>query len=194
MTKILLAALIGGIVMFAWEAVANELLPLGEAGVSGLDNEAAIMATLKENVKQPGLYIFPGAEMRQPGLTGAQKQEAMKSAEAKFKAGPVGALAFHPEGIDQVAGMFIIQCVLDILTMLVAVLLLAKASALRSYAGRVAFVTAMGLVPTLGAEMRYWNWFGFPAMFAMSQGLIHLVAFLLAGLAVAALVKPAKVG
>jgi hypothetical protein len=193
MLKILLAALLGGIVMFLWDGLSHEVLPLGEAGVQGLHNEAAIVAVLKENVKQRGIYIFPGGEMFQPGLTSAQKQEAMKKAEAQFKAGPAGIMVVNPGGIDTSATMFVSQCVFDILAMLVAVILLAKASALRGYGARVLFITAIGLVPTLNAELPYWNWYGFPTTFIVAQGVGHLAAFLFGGLVAAALVKPAKV-
>ena len=72
MKKILLAGVLGGIAMFLWEGLAHVVLPLGEAGIRGLDNEAAVVATIKDNVKQAGFYIFPGGEALQPGLSGAR--------------------------------------------------------------------------------------------------------------------------
>ena len=65
--------------------------------------------------------------------------------------------------------------------------------ALTSFGGRLLFVTSIGLVPTLSAELPYWNWYGFPTGYIMSQGLIHLVGFLVGGLVAAWLVRPAKV-
>ena len=57
--KILLAGMVAGLVLFVWESVAHMALPLGEAGIRGLDNESAVLASLKENVKQDGFYFFP---------------------------------------------------------------------------------------------------------------------------------------
>jgi hypothetical protein len=189
--KILLTALLGGIVMFMWEGLAHEVLGLGEAGVRGLDHEAAVVANIKDNVKEPGLYIFPGGEMLNPSLTAAQKEAATKKAMEQYRAGPSGIMVVHPEGIDAESPRhFIDQCLFDVLVMLVAAILLALATGITSFGGRLLFVTLIGLVPTLNAEFPYWNWYGFPTVYIMSQALIHLVGFMAAGLVAAWLMKP----
>jgi hypothetical protein len=192
-TKILLAGLLGGLVMFLWEGVAHEVLPLGETGVRGLDNEAAVVAVLKETVKEPGLYFFPGGEMLKPGLSAAQKEAATKKAMEQFRTGPAGIMVVHPEGLDATSpSHFAYQGLFDVGVMLLAAFLLSRAVALTSFGGRLLFVTLIGLVPTLNAELPYWNWYGFPTLYIMSQGLIHLVGFLLGGLVAAWLVKPRR--
>ena len=58
--KILLTGILGGIVMFIWTSVAHMALPLGEAGVREIPNEAAILSVVQSNIgDQTGLYIFP---------------------------------------------------------------------------------------------------------------------------------------
>jgi hypothetical protein len=191
MTKILLAGLLGGIAMFMWEGLAHEVLPLGEAGVSGLSNEAAIVSTVKDNVKQAGFYIFPGGDLLQPGLTGAQREEAMKKAAEQWKAGPAGIMVVHPEGLGGDAPVNLVtQALFDIGVTLVAAILLSFAP-LSSFGARLAFVTAIGLVPTLNAELPYWNFYGFPTVFVMAQALIHLVGFAVAGVVLGMMVKSA---
>jgi hypothetical protein len=193
-TRILLAGLLGGLVMFLWEGMAHEVLPLGEAGVRGLDNEAAVVAVLKQNVKEPGLYIYPGSAMLKPGLSAAQKEEATKKAMEQFHSGPAGIMVVHPEGVDVDSPRhFIEQCLFDMAVMLLASFLLSRAVSHTSFGGRLLFVTLIGLVPTLNAELPYWNWYGFPTAYIMSQGIIHLVGFFLGGLVAAWLVKPRKV-
>src|ERR1043165_6600426 len=103
MKRILLGGLLGGIAMFLWEGLAHEVLPLGEAGIKGLSNQPAILAALKENVKEPGFYIFPWME-ETPGMTSAQKQQAMQQAMEKAKQGPAGLMVVHPEGTDYSMG------------------------------------------------------------------------------------------
>lgn len=191
--KILLAAVLGGIAMFMWEGLAHEVLPLGEAGISGLDNEAAVVANLKENVKHPGFYIFPGGEMLQPGLTSAHKEEVKKKVMAQWLAGPAGIMIVHPEGFDTGSSrMLITQCLLDIVVTLLAAFLLSLATSISGYGGRLLFVSLIGLVPTISAELPYWNWYGFPSTYVLAQGTEHLIGFVVAGLVVAAFVKTAK--
>jgi hypothetical protein len=188
-TKILLAGLLGGIAMFMWEGLAHEALPLGEAGLSGLPNEAAIVATVKDNVKQSGFYIFPGGEMLQPGLSGAQREEAEKKGAELWRAGPSGIIVVHPEGMETGStAMLVRQCLFDIgVTLLAAILL--SAAPLAGFGARLAFVTAIGLVPTLNAELPYWNFYGFPTVFVMAQALVHLIGFAVAGVVLGLMVK-----
>jgi len=61
MRRVILAGLLGGLALFAWESVAHLLLPLGQAGIKTIDNEQAVVASLRDNVKQSGLYFFPAA-------------------------------------------------------------------------------------------------------------------------------------
>jgi hypothetical protein len=59
--KILLAGILGGIVMFIWTSIAHMPLPLGEAGICEIPNEAAVLSEMQSNIgEQTGLYIFPG--------------------------------------------------------------------------------------------------------------------------------------
>ena len=59
--KILLAGILGGIAMFIWTAIAHLVLPLGEAGISEIPNESAVLSAMQSNIGgQTGLYIFPG--------------------------------------------------------------------------------------------------------------------------------------
>jgi hypothetical protein len=58
--KILLASVLGGIAMFIWGAVSHMVLGLGESSMKAMQNEDAVIAVMKENMKESGLYLFPG--------------------------------------------------------------------------------------------------------------------------------------
>ena len=124
--KIVLGAILGGIVLFVWEFVAHDLLPLGEAGIKALANEQAVMNGLKENVKEPGFYLFPAPEDR-PGMTAQQKQEAMRVMEDRWRHGPTGIMVVHPDGAEVMTPrQLATQLGADVLAMLVAAILLAQ--------------------------------------------------------------------
>jgi len=192
MKRILLGGLAGGIAMFLWEGIAHEVLPLGEAGIKGLNNQAAVLAALKENVKEAGFYIFPWME-ETPGMTRAQKQQAMQQAMEKARQGPAGLMVVHPEGTDySMPKLLGVQALLDIGVMLLASVLVAWSAPLKSYSAKVLFVAALGLLPTLTVELPMWNWYRFPGAYAGAQLVVHLVGFLLGGLGIAAMVRPAR--
>ncbi len=60
MGKKLLAAVLGGLAFFAWSSIAHLFLGLGNVGISEIPNEQAVVGSVKANITQPGLYIFPG--------------------------------------------------------------------------------------------------------------------------------------
>jgi hypothetical protein len=56
---------------------------------------------------------------------------------------------------------------------------------------RVTCVTLMGLLAAIMTIVPYWNWYGFPTDFSLAQITQHTVGWLLAGIALAAIVRPA---
>ena len=189
MKRIVLAALVGGVALFAWESVAHMALPLGEAGLRVLDNEPTVLAALKQNIKEPGFYFFPAGDSMKPGLTGQQQQQAMENQAKLMRAGPAGILIIHPEGLDSItAGKLLTQFGADVVAMLVAALLLAHATSLKGYAGRVLFVALIGLIPTLQTDLPQWNWYGFPTVYLLAQFTVHLAGFVAGGLVLAKMI------
>jgi hypothetical protein len=186
--KILLAGLLGGLAIFLWEFVAHEVLPLGEAGLSALPDEAAVQAVVKQAVKEPGFYYFPAPQF-QPGMTSDQKNQAMQKSMERAATEPMGMMIVYPHGRPfSFGGSLAIQFVSDVAVMLLCAALLSCAS-LGGYLTRVGFVTAMGLIPTMRVDLPYWNWYGFPTPYLLAQLTVHVVGFCLGGLILARLVK-----
>jgi len=186
--RIILAGVLGGIVLFMWEAVAHMALPLGDTGIKALSNEDAVRASLKQNIPQSGFYFFPAGGMVS-GLTPDQQRAAMAKAEEQSKTEMAGIMVVHPNGRNVGLGrQLTIQALCDILLCLIAAALLAQASWL-PYLGRVAFVGALGLFPFVGSELPFWNWYGFPTNYTFAQLTIHIVGFLVAGLVIAGFVR-----
>jgi hypothetical protein len=53
MTKrIILAGVLGGIAMFIWTSIAHMMLPLGEAGIGEIPNEAAVLAAMQTTLER----------------------------------------------------------------------------------------------------------------------------------------------
>src|SRR5438874_12411904 len=96
-TRIILAGIVGGIVMFIWNFVAHDLLPLGEMGVRLIPNEDAVTSVLQTNLGDTsGFYVFPSGGLT-PGATREQKQAARKKAEEQMAAGAGGVLIYRPK-------------------------------------------------------------------------------------------------
>ena len=59
MKRIFLAALLGAIAMFIWTSIAHMALPLGEAGIREIPNEAAVLSAMQSNIAEKPAFIFP---------------------------------------------------------------------------------------------------------------------------------------
>ena len=190
MKRIVLAGLLAGVALIAWEFVSHMLLPLGETGVKALSNEQAVLAALKENVREPGFYFFPAPEDR-PGMTAQQKQESMAQVQERWRTGPAGIMIFHPNGTNTVfTEQLVIQFGADLLAMLLAAILMSKLAA-AGYLERAALVAVIGLFPTLQVEVPIWNWYGFPTAYMLSQAFVHLAGFCVGGAVLAKVIRPA---
>jgi hypothetical protein len=184
--KILLAGIIGGVIMFIWGAVAHMALGIGESSMKAMQNEEAVLAAMKENMKDSGLYLFPGG-VPANDMTEEQEKELMR----KWEQGPSGFLVYHPEGMPAMSAKTLAtELFSNMLASLLAAFLLSQAlGALTSMGSRVLFVTLLGLIPFMSLSVSYWNWYGFPGGFTFGELIEQVVGFGLAGLALAAIVK-----
>jgi hypothetical protein len=190
-TRIILAGIVGGIVMFIWNFVAHDLLPLGEIGVHLIPNEDAVTSVLQTNLGDTsGFYVFPSGGLT-PGATREQKGVAMKKAEEQMAAGAAGVLIYRPKRIFNFPKRLGIEFATEVLESLLAVFLLAQ-TGIRGFGGKVGFILTAGILAAIATNVPYANWYGFPKPFTLAQMVMMIVGFLLVGI-VAALVlkKPA---
>ena len=185
-TRIFLAGILGGIVMFIWNFVAHDLLPLGEMGVRLIPNEDAVTSVLQTNLgDNSGFYVFPSGGLT-PGATGEQKKAAMKKAEEQMAAGAGGVLVYRPKRIFNFPKRLGIEFVTEVIESLLAVFLLAQ-TRIRGFGGKVGFIFTTGILASIVTNVPYANWYGFPKSFTLAQMIMTVVGYLLVGV-VAALV------
>ena len=89
--RLIIAAILGGIVMFAWGAVSHMVLNIEGASLKPMPNEAAVTAAMKSNIAESGIYFLPGMDMSKTAT--AEHQAAWA---AKYKEGPMAMLIYHP--------------------------------------------------------------------------------------------------
>jgi len=182
MTKrALLAALAGGIAMYAWSTIAHLALPISRVGVSEIPNEQPVLAALQSTIGQnSGLYIYPAL---------GTAPDAMQQYDKKLAVSPSGILVYHPPGASSIApGQLLTEFLTEIVESLLAIWLLAQ-TGIKSFGGRVGFVIMAGVLATIVTNIPYWNWYGFPASYTLASMLMQVVGFAAAGAAAAAVLK-----
>jgi hypothetical protein len=190
MTKrVVLAGLLGGVAMFMWMSLAHVVLPLGETGVQEIQNEPVVLSAMQATLgEKSGLFVFPATGAR-PNATNQEKNAAMQHYDEKLAANPSGLLVYHPPGeTGLTARRLVAEFLTELLEAFLVVFLLAQTH-ISSFGGRLAFVTVAGVVASLGTNISYWNWYGFPANYTAVYVLTQIVGFVCVG-AVAGAVMP----
>lgn len=189
-TRILLAGILGGVVMFIWSFVAHEALPIGELGVKMMPNEDAVTSVLQTNLgDNPGFYIFPSGGLT-PDATGEQKKAAMKKIEEQMAAGAAGVLIYRPKRVFNFPKRLGIEFATEVLESILVIFLLAQ-TRISGFGGKVGFILVAGILASIATNVPYMNWYGFPKIYELGYMTTQIVGFLLVGI-VAALVLGKK--
>src|SRR6267378_368362 len=189
MKRILLAAILGGLILFVWMFVAHEVLGLGEIGVREIPNEAVVLSAMRGAIPEAGFYIFPGFGLG-PKPTSEQRNAAMPEYMKKYGQSPHGVLVYHPaSGPFHFGRLLGREFALNVLQALLAALLVWCAASGRNYGARVGIVTIAGVLAAISTNIEYWNWYEFPGNYIAGYMTTQIVGFVLAGLVIATFVK-----
>lgn len=184
MKRILLAALLGGLAMFAWESIAHMALPLGQSGIHEIPNEQAVLSAMRSTLGETSsMYFFPAM---------GSAPNAMTEYDKKLAINPSGLLIYHPPGMKSLtAAQMVTELLTEILEALLAAVLLSRIR-MATYWGRVGFVTLLGVLASIVTNVSYWNWYGFPIDYTAVYMLIKIVGFLCVGLVAARFISAAQ--
>lgn len=182
--RILIAGVLGGIAMYVWTSIAHVATPLATIGFSKLGNESAVLSALNDGgCPKTGLYFFPWVAPNDPKMM--EKSAALREKNAS------GLMICRPPGASDMAPMLIKEFVKELAQALLAAFLLSLAPLL-AYAARAGFVALVGMFAGLGTDTSYWIWYGFPADYTLANITIGVMGAVVAGLVIAAIVKPAR--
>jgi hypothetical protein len=188
--RIILAAVLAGMALFAWQSISHMVVGLGEVGIREIPNEDAVLAAMRQSIPEPGFYFFPGMRLP-PNATKEQQQAAMKQWEAKYTSGPAGILIYHPRGEQPMSPKQLLgQLAGSMVAALIAGFLLSRAvGSLSCFASRIGFVVLLGLLPSVMVHFPYWNWYGFPTSYSLAALTDHILGFAVMGAVLAAFIK-----
>jgi len=179
--RILIAALIGGIVMFIWGAVAHMALGLGNPGIRPPAHEDVVLSSLHEGLgNQPGVYILPWLDPN-----AMRDEAAVKAYGAKANASPYAWVVYLPQGEDmtRMGRPLVMQWVSDTLAALVLATLMSLPGL--GLGRRLGLAVAVAIFAWLSTMVPYWNWYRFPASFTVAALVEQVIGWLLAGGAMA---------
>jgi hypothetical protein len=179
--RVLVTAILGGVVFFMWGAVAHMMLPIGEMGMKLPTEQAATLSAIAPSTQGEGVYMYPSMDPAK-----WQDEAAVKAFVEANKGSPYAFLIYQPGGNPAHADMtpnLIRQFASDLLSAWVVAFVLALGAF--GFAKRVFIATALGLFSWLTVSVPYWNWYLFPLDFTIGNLLEQVVGWALAGIAMA---------
>jgi len=189
MTKQLaLGSILGAIVLFVWSAIAWMVIPWPGEPLRRFTSEDAVTQAIAANAPRSGNYLLPNVPKRTPGMTDQQYAAAQKAMEDRMTRGPIVFAAVRLEPFSSMAAALVIQFLTQLVVALLATLLLSQTSGL-SRAGRIAFVSAIGVIIFVGGHVDEWTWWSFSNAYMLMQFGAIIIGWLLASLVISTFVR-----
>lgn len=178
--RIVLAAFLGGLVLFFWGFVANMLLPLGMAGYEYPVAEDPVLATLQTNLPREGVYMVPGITEEQYADPAAAEAFAKKSA-----ASPYAFIVYQPQGENALDMVDELAKQLGSSVLAAGLLAWVLSLAPWGFGKRVMVSTVLGVFAWVAVSVPMWTWYRFPSDYIGGVLVQQVVGWLLAGIAIA---------
>lgn len=187
MKRIVIGAIVGGILMHAWGFLAWVCLPVHDSTINTLPPNNETLVGLLKNVvdHREGVYYFPSHPDDMSDKT------AMAKFEETHRAGPVGLLVLRRGRASMPPSTILRGLLINIIGAFIASILLSRAaSTLPVWWQRAMFVFAIGLSVAVIADGLNWNWMLFPTGYTIAMMSDRLIGYLLLGVFLATLFRP----
>lgn len=188
MLRVIVAVVLTAVVQFAWGFTFFGLLNGFHHTTSAAPDEAAVAKALGDALPETGTYFLP----RCPGHHASE--EATKAFMDRHEQGPIIQIHYRKEGLSMaqmptVMGIGFGHTVLN--AVLAAVLLCAALPSLTTYFARVGFVFGLGVLAASATRLSDLVWMHHPLTFTLGQAVFCVVAWLLGGAVMGAIIRPA---
>src|SRR5688572_21566467 len=172
MKKAFIAALVGAIVVFIWQAVSHmALADVLHNSMNKTAPNADAIATAMAGAED-GMYMFPGK------MEGESDQDAMKRMEGK-----PGGMIFYDASMDMnMARPMIVGFILDFLAVWIIVAMIGYGRERLNTFGKIWWATLLfGIFLVLMHHLMAWNWFGMPVDHTVQESIDVLITWALCG-------------
>ncbi len=177
--KTLLAAILGGVIVFAWGTISWMVLGWHTPTINAFSNEDQVAQVLVDNAPMSGIYILPRP---QPSQAAVPPTEA-----APAQAGPFAFVAYAREGVDPQMKMPMAYAVASSILAALLIAWLVRAAEGLGYFQRVLFIATVGIVIAIAGRVPDWIWWHYSTEFMVIDLADVVIGWSLAGLVMAAL-------
>ncbi len=190
--RVIISAIIGGILVFAWSMVSWMALPYHTQSIHQFKDEAAVTKFIKEQAVQSGVYVLPFVPSDTLSKPADEQRKVWEEVQKKQQTGPMMFASVALNGTEvsmkqsmiyglvlQIAGAFIISLIL-------------WGFCCSGYFCRLFTVISIGLLVGLLGSVPGLIWWKFSLPFTLACAADALIGWSIAGLLMAAIVKPGR--
>lgn len=177
--RVFLSGVLGFLAILGWTAVANVAFGLtARLAMNRVADEPRVYGILAESVPAAGAYIVNPPSFYEGGPP----------------EGPVFSVSYAGFGHEAAGRMALVEALTVLVCALLAAVALSMASqrVLAHYPSRVLFICILGLFLAVGGELSRFGIGGYPLSSALLFGANTVVSWTLAGLAMAAAIRPQR--
>jgi hypothetical protein len=191
MVRLCVAVVLAAVVQFAWGFAFWAKLPLSKEMVKKVPDAERVASVLKEAIPESGMYFYPAGDCPMC----SDDKEAVEKFMAAHRAGPLVQVVYQKEGADPMnpAWMGVGFVHLAAGSLVAALLLLLALPALQTYLCRVLFVFGLGVFAVVAIDFANPVWWHHPWGYTLGKSLFDATGWLLAGIVLGAILRPAKV-
>lgn len=184
--QIIIGGIVGGITLFVWGFVSWVVLTWHHDTIQQHDGVSTVVENVTDHISESGVYYFP------PLTFDRTDAEKMADWEDLLRAGPRGYLVLQAEPGDPMAPMVLIRgfVAYAVAAMMASLLLIAALPSLPNYRSRVVFVAALGVFTVISCYVVAAAFEEFPLRYTVGLAADTAIAWILAGITIAAVVKP----
>jgi hypothetical protein len=180
MGKLILGAILAGVVLMVWGFVTWGLFANVVNVVKPVPNEAVVADAIRQNIPATGTYYIPWE-----GMEGSPEEKA--AWEARHAAGPIVTLCVRKDGVSANMGPVMIKGFVHFVVsaFLAALLLRMAAPALPTWGKRVGLLTVAGVFGSVAMQMSPSIWWYAPWGFTLFNMVATVSGWILAALVLA---------
>ncbi len=84
MARIIIAAIVGGLIVFVWSFVSHTMLPIANMGmhIEKLTGEESLRSAMTEHLPESGLYLIPGMDPRSKAIRPNNRRKPLSDGQA----------------------------------------------------------------------------------------------------------------
>ena len=188
MKRLITGGIVGGIALFMWGFVSWVVLTWHFDTVRHDSGVMTVVEDIEDHLQETGVYYFPPMTTMRPDET------EMEAYTELHKNSPSGMIFYNAEHLNPTSpSRLFVGFLADAGAALFATLLLIVAlPSLPKYWGRVVYVAALGVFAIFAIRMVDGVFFNLPIRWTMNMILDTAISWMLAGLVLAAIVRPPK--